>query len=270
MTEASALPSVLTDLTTTLGSGIQNFLQSTTTHLDIFRNLTANGAFSTPQPWFIPPDPAILAQPFNTFLISSILAQKKWTVLALVGIDVAALSQTSTGTLPSWVLNNCPTCTPPVNLGCTSYDENSHCGRWWYSEDLNSSFTLVQAGNLRNDPTNLITTAFDQGWTTGTLLFENAAICDEPLSLVETLSTIPKMDRPALPLTDYMDSWFWRLLGVAPLKGTASVDIDASDDFNNYIESHPGSVSHPGNTLVDITGGRIDFSYMSQLNLQVA
>lgn len=72
---------------------------------------------------------------------------KKWTVLALVGIDVAALSQTSTGTLPSWILNNCPTCTPPVNFGCTSYDENSHCGRWWYSEDLNSSFTLVQAGN---------------------------------------------------------------------------------------------------------------------------
>ena len=270
MIEASALPSLLTDLTTKLNSGIQHFLQSITSNLDVFRNLTAYGAFSTPQPWSLPPNPAVLTDPLNTFLVSSILAQKNWTVLALVGIDVAALSQNPTGTLPLWVLNNCPTCTPSVNFGCTSYDSNSQCGRWWYSSDLNSSFTLVQTSNTaNNDPTTMIATIFNQGWTTGSLLFENAAICDEPPRLINTISAIPQMERPASPLADYMDSWFWKLLSVAPLAGTASVDIVVSDEFNAYIESHPGPVSHPGDTLVGVTGGKIDFSCVSQLDLRV-
>lgn len=270
MVRASALPSALAQATSTLGAGVQYGLLPITSDLDTFRNVTTDGSFASPETWTIPQDPASLAQPFNTFLLSSILAQNNWTVLTLVGIDVAALAQNSTGTLPAWVLRDCPTCSTPVNFGCTSYDENSQCGRWWYSEDLNSSFTLVQAGNSSNDPTNLISTVFHQGWTTGSLLFENAAICDEPQSLVETLSTVPRMGRPVSPLADYMDSWFWRLLGVAPLTGTASVDIVVSDDFSAYIASHPGRVRHPRNTLFKVSGGEIDFSCMSQLDLQVA
>ena len=270
LVKASALPSALTRFATTVGSGIQYGLQSIMNDLDVFLNVSTDGAFATPQLWSIPHDPATLTQPLNTFLVSSILAQSNWTVFALAGIDVAALSQSSTGTLPGWVLSSCPTCTPPVNFGCTSYDVNSQCGRWWYSEDLNSSFTLVHISNPSSNPTDLITTIFQQGWTTGSLLFENAAICDEPPSLVETLSTIPKFERPASPVTDYMDSWFWRLLGVAPLVGTASVDIVVSDDFNQYIESHPRPVSHARNTLFNVSGGKIDFSCLSQLDLQMA
>lgn len=269
LVEASAVPSEFGRFSKTLGSGLQYGLQSIVNNLGTFRNVTTDGAFATAQQWSIPQGPASLAQPFYTFLVSSILAQNNWTVLALVGIDVVALSQSSSGTLPGWVLSNCPTCTPPLNFGCTSYDEQSQCGRWWYSEDLNSSFTLVQGSNPSNDPTNLISTIFRQGWTTGSLLFENAAICDEPPSLVERLSTIPKWERPASPVRDYMDSWFWRLLGIAPLKGTASVDVVVSDDFNAYIESHPGPVGHPRNTLFNVSGGKIDFACMSQLDLQV-
>lgn len=267
---ASALPSLLTNLTPTLVSGIQHPLQSITSSLDIFLNLTSHGTFSTPQPWSLPPNPAILTSPLTTYLVSSILAQTNWTVLALVGIDVAALSQNPTGILPPWVLNNCPTCTPPVNFGCTSYDSNSQCGRWWYSSDLNSSFTLIHTSNAaNNDPTALIATIFNQGWTTGSLLFENAAICNEPPTLKNTISAMPQMERPASPLTDYMDSWFWKLMSVAPLAGTASVDIVVSEKFDAYIESQPGSVSHLGNTLVGFKGGKIDFSCVSQLGLRV-
>lgn len=267
--KGSALFSILPQLTGVEDSGVQHGLGSLVQNLGTFRNVTTGGAFATPQPWSIPQDPASLAQPLYTFLVSSILVQNNWTVLALVGIDVAALSQSSNGTLPGWALNSCPSCTTTVSFGCSSYDENSQCGRWWYSEDLNSSFTLVQASNPNNDPTNLISTIFRQGWTTGSLLFENAATCDEPPSLVNTLSSIPKLERPVSPLTDYMDSWFWRLLGIATLNDTASVDIVVSDDFNAYIESHPGPVRHPRNTLFSVSGGKIDFSCMSQLDLQV-
>lgn len=267
--EASALLSALTQFATTLGTRVQYGLQSITDNLDTFRNTTANGAFASPQSWSIPQDPASFAQPFNTFLVSSILAQNNWTVFALVGIDVAALSQTSGGTLPAWVLSNCLTCTPPVNFGCSSYDTKSQCGRWWYSEDLNSSFTLVQRSNSSNDPTDLISTIFQQGWTTGDLLLENSALCDEPPSLVHTLSMIPQLERPASPTTDYMDSWFWRLLGVAPLEDTASVDIVVSDNFSAYIESRPALINHPRNTISNISGGKIDFACMSQLDVQV-
>lgn len=267
--EASTLSSKLVQFAPNLSSRVQYGLQSVTNDLDTFHNATANGAFASAQQWTIPQGPAILLQPLDTFLVSSILAQNNWTVLALVGIDVAALSHTSTGTLPAWVLKNCPTCTPPVNFGCTSYDARSQCGRWWYSQDLNSSFTLVQTGNVSNDPTNLISTVFQQGWTTGELLFENAAICDEPPGLVERLASMEMMERPASPLTDFMDSWFWRLMGVASHDGTNSVDIVVSDAFNAYIESRPGPVSHPSNTLFNVSGSKIDFACMSQLDLQV-
>lgn len=268
--EASNLSSELMQFSTTLSSRVQYGLQSVVDNLDTFRNATENGAFASAQEWTIPQGPAIILQPLDTYLVSSILAQNNWTVLALVGIDVAALSQPVTGTLPAWVLSNCPGCAAPVNFGCTIYDTNSQCGRWWYSQHLNSSFTLVQAGNLSNDPTNLITTAFQQGWTTGELLFENTAICDEPSSLVETLESLKVFDRPATPLTDYMDSWFWRLMSVVQRSGNTSLaDILVSNAFNAYIESRPGPVNHPANTLFNISGGKIDFACMSQLDLQV-
>ena len=268
--EASTLPYGLTQFATTLSSSIQSGLLSITQNLESFRNATADGAFASVQQWSIPQGPAILLQPLDTFLVSSILAQNNWTILALVGIDAAALSTTSTGTLPAWVLSNCPTCKPPFDFGCTSYDVNNQCGRWWYSADLNSSFTLVQAGNESNDPTKLISTVFQQGWTSGDLLFANAVFCDEPEGLVETLSTIPVAQRPASPLADYMDSWFWRLMGVAPQTGgTALVDIVVSDRFNKYIASRPGLISHPNNTLFNISEGKIDFACMSQLDLQL-
>ncbi len=267
--EASALPGGFTMLAAALGQSVQNGLRSLMTDLDSFRNATADGAFVSAQQWGIPQGPAILLQPLDTFLVSSILARDNWTVLALVGIDVAALSQTAAGMLPAWALSSCPSCKVPVNFGCTGYDANGQCGRWWYSEDLNSSFTLIQAGNLSNDPTDLITTVFEQGWTTGELLFENAAVCDEPGALVETLEGIPRLERPESPLADYMDSWFWRLMGVATRGGTADVDIVVGDGFSRYIVGRPGVVGHPGNTVFNVSRGRIDFACMSQLDLQV-
>ena len=195
--KASALSPALKQFSMTLRSRVQYGIQSVTDNLDAFRNATENGAFASAQQWSIPLGPGIILQPLNTYLVSSILAQNDWTVLALVGIDVAALSQPAIGTLPEWVLSNCPSCTVPVNLGCTSYDANSQCGRWWYSQNLNSSFTLVQAGNSSNDPINLIATVFQQGWTTGESLFENAAICDGPSSLVKTLESMEMFERPA-------------------------------------------------------------------------
>ena len=269
VTEASAILTGLMELSTTLSSRVQDALQSVTSDIDTFLNVTANGTFVSAQSWTIPQGPGILLQPLDTYLVSSILAQEDWTILALVGIDVAALSQTSTGSLPAWVLSNCPTCTPPVNFGCSSYDANNQCGRWWYSQNLNSSFTLVQATNSSNDPTDLIATVFQQGWTTGQLLFENAAICAEPSRLVQTLETMQRSRRPASPITDYMDSWFWRLMGVASRSGTASVDIVVSNAFNEFIASRPGPTHHPAGTVFNITDGKIDFACMSQLDVQV-
>ena len=266
---ASSILTGLMELSTPLSSRVQNALQSVTSDLDVFLNVTANGTFVSAQNWAIPQGPGILLQPLDTYLVSSILAQEGWTMLALVGIDVATLSQTSTGSLPAWVLSNCPTCKPPVNFGCSGYNSNNRCGRWWYSSNLNSSFTLVQTGNSSNDPTDLIETIFQQGWTTGELLFENAAICAEPSGLVQTLETMQRSQRPSSPLTDYMDSWFWRLMGVASQSGTSSANIVVSNAFNAFIASRPDLTRHPASTLFNITEGKIDFACMSQLDMQV-
>ena len=266
---ASSLPTGLMELSTPLSSRVQYALQSVTSDLDVFLNATANGTFVSAQSWKIPQGPGILLQPLDTYLVSSILAQEDWIILALVGIDVAALSQSSTGSLPAWVLSNCPTCAPPVSFGCSSYDANNRCGRWWYSQNLNSSFTLVQTSNSSNDPSDLIATVFQQGWTTGKLLFENAAICAEPSRLVQPLEMMQRSQRPASPLADYMDSWFWRLMGVASRSGTTSVDIVVSDAFNAFIASRPGPTRHPAGTVFNITEGKVDFACMSQLDVQV-
>ena len=77
------------------------------------------------------------------------------------------------------------------------------------------------------------------------------------------------LERPAAPLTDYVDSWFWRMMGVAERSGTASVDIVVSDALNSYIESRPGPVSHPDNMVFNVSAGKIDFACMSQLDLHV-
>ena len=124
--------------------------------------------------------------------------------------------------------------------------------------------------NNDNDPTTLLSTILTQTSTTGSLLFENAAICDQPPSLTQALSMVPTTERPASPLKDYMDSWFWKLLGVQAVgDGSALVDIVVSEEFNAYIESRPGAVGHPGDRLVEVRGGEIDFSCMSQLGLRV-
>ena len=129
MIQAKSIRSLLPQLAIVEGSSVQYCFQSTVSNLDTFRNVTTDGAFASSMPWYIPQDLASVAQPFYTFLVSSILAQQNWAVLALVGIEVAALSYGSSGTLPGWVLSNCPTCNPPVDFGCTTYDENSQCGR---------------------------------------------------------------------------------------------------------------------------------------------
>lgn len=254
----------------TVTSVIQSGLHAVMTNLDTFLNITAYGTFSSPRQIMLPENSSYLQQPFLTYLISTILSHNGWTLLALPGIDPVALSQSISGTLPQWVLSNCPSCNLPIDLGCSSYDEYNQCGRWWYSEDLNSNFTLVQENNTHTDPTNLLTTIFEQGWTSGELLFENAAICDEPPSLVNIITEVPKWSRPASSVTDYMDSWFWHLLEIAPRNGTAQVDIVVSKYLNQYIESRPGPVSHPPDTLFKISGGKVDLSCVSQLNLQMA
>ena len=59
-------------------------------------------------------------------------------------------------------------------------------------------------------------------------------------------------------------------MGVVRRSGNTSLaDIVVSNAFNAYIESRPGPVSHPANTLFNITGGKVSFACVSQLDLQV-
>ncbi|KAI4220338.1 MAG: hypothetical protein L6R40_008687 [Gallowayella cf. fulva] len=271
-----ALPSALSNLTLTLSSGVQEMWDTLAHDLSTFLNVTANGAFVSSEHWHVPTELDFVSRTLNTFLVTSILAQQNWTVFALVGIDVAALSQSPTTTLPAWVLANDPTAPqhPTHNFGCTHYTPHNQCGRWWYSTSLHTSFTLLQPRNPSHDPVALLTQILTRGWTTGSLLFENAALCAEPPSLTDITAPISPQQTlsTASPITNSTDSWFHRLLTTSPPNNsTAHINdtIAVSEALNSYIETHPGIVRHPQDTLYRVRGGRIDFSCLSQLDWRV-
>ncbi|KAL8919412.1 MAG: hypothetical protein Q9208_006790 [Pyrenodesmia sp. 3 TL-2023] len=141
-----------------------------------FKAFTSSGAFAVDFGEF-PSLNAIKKQlllALQTYLVSVALAGNGWDVALIPGTDPRGITNGSTP-VPEWALTSCSLCPGWTDLKCPDYDANGQCNRWWYSVGQNATYTLGN-GKLE-DPSEILSTIFAKGWTTGQLLFENAAAC---------------------------------------------------------------------------------------------
>ena len=119
----------------------------------------------------------LLLQAFTTFLVSTALTKNDWKTLAIPGLDMSSL-QNGTKPCPQWASGDCS-----GDGGihwCNHYDEQGLCAGtyWWYSQNHDTMYTIVKGEKLhKEDETNkIIQTILSKKWSTGQMLFENAAI----------------------------------------------------------------------------------------------
>ena len=146
-----------------------------------FMAFASGGAFSMPL-WNAPAvvtlnaqDQSLLLQGFTTFLTSEALAQNGWKALILPGVDPAGI-QAGTAPCPQWAGS---ACAKSKNFQCDGYDSFGQCENnlWWYGKITNSAYTILHDGKFdKRDALGILSTVFADGWSTGSLLFENAAI----------------------------------------------------------------------------------------------
>ena len=146
-----------------------------------FLAFAAGGAFSLPL-WnapavlvLNPQEQSLLLQGFTTFLISEALSRSGWKALMLPGVDPAGI-QAGTAPCPLWAGSACD---KGKNFKCNGYDSLGQCENnlWWYGKTTNSAYTILHNGKFdKGNTPGILNTTFANGWSTGSLLFENAAI----------------------------------------------------------------------------------------------
>lgn len=149
-------------------------------NVSAFLAFASNGTFSVPQtqaPNVVASSPAqglALLQAFTTYLTSAALSQNGWRALMLPGVEPLGVAN-GTANCPDWAASDCE---KSRNLGCSGYTQFLQCDNyyWWYGNTTNSTYTIIHNGAPDGDATNILSTIFTDGWSTGQLLFENAGL----------------------------------------------------------------------------------------------
>ncbi|KAL8687078.1 MAG: hypothetical protein Q9218_006651 [Villophora microphyllina] len=176
-------------LATSFGAGLTLLLNDSISDFLLF---TSNGTFSQSQGSITVPTnslgDAALRLAFTTFLVSTILAQNGWHIIMLPGVNPEGFTNGSQP-CPSWAPDDCSKDTDlkKCNQG---YDVYNQCNGnwWWYSATHNSAYTLND--NHDTDATDGINTILSNTWSTGQLLFENAAVCNMQNMLNQTVQDL--------------------------------------------------------------------------------
>ena len=160
-----------------------------------------------------------------------------------------------------------------LDLGCTGYDNYSQCqdNPWWYGKHSNSAYTLSKdpydgywhsATHNEKNPIQLMQTIFENGWSSGALLLENAGLCVLQSSVVESFNT-PALRLQLSRLLPALNSFTY---GSGSCQGTLS----SRGFFVEEIAQGTLRLNHPNETLYNFTqSGVVDFNCTSQLNLTV-
>ena len=138
---------------------------------------------------------------------------------------------------------------------------------------MNSAFTLNKGD--KTSSTDVIKTIFDKKWSTGSLLFENAAVC-EMQNLLHNVSSIQNVNyttvngnagfafQGGFPLLDSSDYLLLNsTTSFLPINGAGFSKLST-------IPSYAELLVHPNNTFWNFNGGGFDLSCTSQLNTSIA
>lgn len=151
-----------------------------------FLAFAQQGAFSKPRDQWpdVANDTRGLLVGFTTFLVSEALLLSGWHVSVALGVNPLNMSGPG-AECPYW---QCDCGDKFLDLGCVEYDSHWQCkdSYWWYGKKSNSAYTLSKdpyngyfhlGSHNEKDPTQLMTTIFEQNWSSGELLLENAGLC---------------------------------------------------------------------------------------------
>ncbi|KAL2036494.1 hypothetical protein N7G274_010760 [Stereocaulon virgatum] len=243
-----------------------------------FMAFASGGAFSLPL-WnapavvvLTPQDQSLLLRGFTTFLTSEALSQNDWRALILPGVDPAGL-QAGTAPCPQWAGSACKS---SKDFRCNGYDGNGQCNNnlWWYGSTTNSAYTLLLNGKFdKGDTPNILRTTFANGWSTGSLFFENAAICEFTNVLPSQLNYTPEYMvlngtagfaysgpfSQVSPYTQIINSTAFFL----PIDGGGFVILSENSKWSRLLY-------HPQRNPFSFSPDGVDLRCVSQLNVSVA
>ncbi|CAO1606011.1 hypothetical protein XANCAGTX0491_009510 [Xanthoria calcicola] len=220
-----------------------------------------------------------LLQVFTTYLISEALHQNGWHALIVPGANPVTLDN-GTGPCPKWAEGNgkyqCDWWDGSTKwMACNTYDANNMCdNHWWYSQTHNSAYALVKDDNKPGKQGgDFLRTIFKKGWSTGPLLFENAAICEFAFLISQSATGVTYTSNyNNMAGFFYQGPPFTGYLGVNDT--TKFVSIVGGDDGNAFVAATKskdslGAVRHP-DLIFGVEGHSWESRCVSQLNTTVA
>ncbi|KAL8649508.1 MAG: hypothetical protein Q9226_005555 [Calogaya cf. arnoldii] len=212
---------------------------------------------------------------YTTYAVSTTLVQSGWHAILLPGVNPEGITN-GTSPYPAWAGNH----DNDDDLDCSDYNEVGQCSGtyWWYSEAQNSAYVLQKGKD--EDSTGLLNNILSAGWSTGQLLFENAAICE----IQGFLRGIPTIDPSSIVYTTVAGQAGFQFNG--PLAGLEPDDFRTIDPsvptfflpFDGAGLTHLRQQSqyaelfhHPTDAdLWSFNNQDVDFSCISQLDVYIA
>ncbi|KAL9627717.1 MAG: hypothetical protein Q9204_006377 [Flavoplaca sp. TL-2023a] len=221
-----------------------------------------------------------LLQVFTTYLISEALRLNGWHALIVPGANPVTMDN-GTGQCPKWAEGTgkyqCDWWDGSTKwFACgDAYDANNMCeNSWWFSQTHNSAYALVKDDNRPNkEGGDFLRTILNKGWSTGPLLFENAAICEFAFLISQSATGVTYT-----PNYNNMAGFFYQgppFTGhVAVNETTNFVSIAGGDGGNAFVAAtmnadSVGSVRHP-DLIFGTQGQSWDSRCVSQLNTTIA
>ncbi|KAL8929518.1 MAG: hypothetical protein Q9208_001187 [Pyrenodesmia sp. 3 TL-2023] len=221
-----------------------------------------------------------LLQIITTYLVSEALDKNEWHALIVPGANPLTLDQ-GTGLCPKWAEGTdkyqCDWWDGSTKwFACESLDDHGMCENyWWYSETHNSAYALVKKGKSGPEKQggDFLREIFDKGWSTGPMLFENAAICE--------FSNLISQSAGSISYTSDYNSVAGFFYQGPPFTGYHSVNettnfvsIPGGDTGNAFVaatwdENSLSKMVHP-DTIFDNGGPEWGSRCVSQLNTTVA
>ncbi|KAL8968584.1 MAG: hypothetical protein Q9183_002395 [Haloplaca sp. 2 TL-2023] len=208
---------------------------------------------------------------YTTFIASTTLAQTEWFAILVPGADPRGITNGTTQH-PDGRNNH--------DLQCNDYDDYGQCvgTYWWYSQEQNSAYVLNK-GKEENS-TGLLSLILSSGWSTGKLLFENAAVC----TIQNFLRNIETIDNSTVTYTINNGTAGFQFSG--PLPELEREDYDVLDQANQtyfmpfagsgltrlrQLDKYRDSFRRPVDAEVwNVDNAGIDFSCISQINVSIA
>ena len=186
----------LAELAKALGSRIESALKEVQggggANLSNFLDFTQYGDFSKPRgqgPSISNTTEGLLIG-FSNILVKKALTSAGWNAVVAVDTDPLEMTLKPNAFYPYWVEYSSRPGHQFRSLACHSYDTHSlwddSC--WWYSRLQDSAYTLTKQSDFTivnpresierdPDPRQLLKTIFDNGWSTGELLFQDTSLC---------------------------------------------------------------------------------------------